>query len=276
MYVDSHAHLTGQAFATDLTETLQRAAGAGLEQILAIGCAPPGSLDCAIRIAEQNPWIHATLGIDPHQAKLATGEIFQEMARLARHPRVIAWGEIGLDYYYDLSPRDVQRRVFRRQLELAVEAGLPVSIHCRPTEGTENAWEELLQILRDAWVPSGIGGILHCFTGEWNHARAVLDFGFYISFSGIITYPKAQELRGTARRVPLDRLLIETDAPYLSPVPYRGKRNEPAHVVYTSVVLGSLFGRTGEEMGEITARNFYTLFPRVRRGGTENYVQKSD
>ena len=268
MYIDSHAHIAGPAFMADLREVLERAEKAGVERILAIGCSPAGSLDCAIRCAESHGKIYATIGIDPHEAKLATNQAWGEMERLARHPRVIAWGEIGLDYFYDLSPRDVQRGVFRRQLELARAATLPLILHCRPSEGSDNAWSDTLQILRESWVTSEIGGIVHCFTGEWQHARAALDLGFYISFSGILTYPKARALRETARKIPADRLLIETDCPYLAPVPHRGKRNEPAHVVYTSAMLGSLFGRSEEEMGTITARNFYTLFPRVYCGGS--------
>jgi TatD DNase family protein len=264
MYIDSHAHLAGAAFSADLTEVLARAETAGIERILAIGCFPQGTLDCAIGVAEKYSGVYATIGIDPHEAKSATSAALQELERLAKHPRVIACGEIGLDYYYDLSPRDVQKRVFGEQLELAKTANLPAILHCRASSASENAWDDALQMLRGQWAFSGIGGIVHCFTGEWHHARAALDLGFYTSFSGILTYPKAQQLRETARRIPADRLLIETDCPYLAPVPKRGKRNEPAHVVHTAAVLGSLFGRSGEETGESTARNFYTLFPGTR------------
>jgi TatD DNase family protein len=263
MYIDSHTHLCGPVFAADLPEVMARAEKAGIEQILVIGLAPDGSLDRAIGMATQNSRVYATIGIDPHEAKSATDTMFQQLESLARRPRVIAWGEIGLDYFHDLSPRDVQRSVFRRQLELASSANLPVILHCRASKGSENSWDDALTILREQWAPSGLGGIVHCFTGEWHHAQAALDLGFYISFSGILTYPQAQGLRETAQKVPPDRLLIETDCPYLAPVPHRGKRNEPAHVVYTAAILGSLFGRSGEAMGEITARNFYTLFPRV-------------
>jgi TatD DNase family protein len=264
MYIDSHAHLAAEAFAADLPSVLAKAEQAGLERVLVIGCSPPGALDCAILLAERHSWVYATIGIDPHQAKFATNAAMEELGRLAAHPRVIAWGEIGLDYYYDLSPREVQKQCFARQLEFARAAKLPVSIHCRASEGSENAWDDVLQTLRGQWASSGIGGIVHCFTGEWHHARAALDMGFYISFSGILTYPKAQELRETARKIPADRLLIETDCPYLAPVPHRGKRNEPANIIHTAAILGSLSGRSGEETAELTSRNFYELFPGAR------------
>jgi TatD DNase family protein len=182
------------------------------------------------------------------------------MEHLAKHPKVIAWGEIGLDYYYDHSPREVQREVFTRQMELAARANLPIVIHCRPSEASDNAWEDCLKLLREHWAAKALGGILHCFTGTDAQAKDALDLGFMISFAGNLTFPKAQQIRDAALEVPLDRLLIETDSPYLAPVPHRGKRNEPAFVKETARKLGELRGMTAEEVGEQTTQNFYKFF----------------
>ena len=262
MYIDSHAHLDGPKFDSDRDQVLVRAREAGLERILAIGSGTgPGTLDCAIQVASQYDWIYATIGIHPHEAKLATEADYDEMRQLAANPKVIAWGEIGLDYFYDHSPREVQKEVFRRQMELARAARLPIIIHCRPTNNSENAWDDTLQMLRDHWAPSGLPGILHCFTGEWKHAQAALDIGFYISFAGNVSFPKAENIREAAKQVPLERILIETDSPFLAPVPHRGKRNEPAFVVNTAETIANLRGITPEETGEQTRNNFYRLFP---------------
>jgi TatD DNase family protein len=265
LYIDSHAHLEGPRFDADRAEVINRARAAGLERIVAIGSGTgPGTLDCAIKIAEQHDWIFATLGIHPHEAKLAGDADFVEMEQLARNPRVIAWGEIGLDYFYDHSPRDVQKTVFSKQMEQARTAKLPIVIHCRPSNDSENAWDDTLQMLRDEWAPSGLGGILHCFTGSWKHASAALDMGFYISFAGNVSFPKAENIREAAKKVPLDRMLIETDSPFLAPVPHRGKRNEPAFVINTAHTIGQLHGLSKEEIGARTTENFYTMFGRTR------------
>ena len=262
MYIDSHAHIEGHKFDSDRVEMLSRAREAGLERILAIGSGTgPGTYDCALKYAEQHDWIFASTGLHPHEASVATQADYDEMARLAEHPRLIAWGEIGLDYFYDHSPRDVQKEVFRRQMELARAAKLPIIIHCRPSNNSENAWDDCLDMLRQHWAPSGLPGILHCFTGDWKHAQAALDFGFYISFAGNVSFPKAENIRAAAKQVPLDRTLIETDSPYLAPVPHRGKRNEPAFVVNTAAAIAQLRGLTQEEIGKRTAKNFYRLFP---------------
>jgi TatD DNase family protein len=265
VYIDSHAHLEGHKFDQDRAEVLQRAREAGLERILAIGSGTgPGTLDCAIKIAEQHDWIFATLGIHPHEAKLAGESDYAEMEQLARHPKIMAWGEIGLDYFYDHSPREVQQEVFRRQMEQAQAARLPIIIHCRPTNNSENAWDDTIQMLRDHWASSGLGGILHCFTGEWKHAQAALDMGFYISFAGNVSFPKAENIRAAAKQVPIERMLIETDSPFLAPVPHRGKRNEPAFVVNTAEAIAQLRGVSKEEIGQRTAQNFYSLFPKTK------------
>src|SRR5437588_1929187 len=193
MLVDSHAHLDGPKFDTDRTEVLGRARAAGVVNILAIGSGTgPGTLDCAIRIAEQHDWIYASIGVHPHEAKLATESDYAQLETLASHPRVIGFGEIGLDYFYDHSPREVQRQVFVRQMEIARTAKLPIIIHCRPSENSENAWDDTLQLMREHWASAGIGGVLHCFTGEQQHAKAALDMGFTISFSGNVTFSKAE------------------------------------------------------------------------------------
>jgi TatD DNase family protein len=261
MFVDSHAHLEMEQFNADREQMLTRARDAGIATIVAIGSGTgPGSLDCGIQLAERYEFIYATIGIHPHEAKLANDADFDELTRLATRPKVIAWGEIGLDYFYDHSPRDVQQQVFLKQLQLARAAKLPVVIHCRPSEGSDNAWEECLTLLQEHWAASGLGGILHCFTGTWPRAKRALDMGFMISFAGNVTFPKAAQIRDAAKEVPLDRMLIETDSPFLAPVPYRGKRNEPAFVKEVARQLGELRGLSTEEVGRKTSRNFYSFF----------------
>jgi len=261
MLVDSHAHLEGPRFDTDRAETLERARAAGVVNILAIGSGTgPGTLDCAIRIAEQHDWIYASIGIHPHEAKLATESDYAELESLAGNPRVIGFGEIGLDYYYDHSPREVQQNVFIRQMEIARAAKLPIIIHCRPSDNSENAWDDTLRLIRERWASTGLGGVLHCFTGEQKHAKAALDMGFLISFSGNVTFPKAENIRDAARTIPEDRMFIETDSPFLAPVPYRGKRNEPAFVAKTAEKIAELRGKSADEIGDITANNFFRFF----------------
>jgi TatD DNase family protein len=259
--VDSHAHLEMEQFNSDREAVLERARQTGVRTIVAIGSGTgPGSLDCGIQLAAQHEFIYATIGIHPHEAKLATDADFDELARLANQPKVIAWGEIGLDYFYDHSPREVERRVFTRQMEMARALKLPIVIHCRPSENSDDAWEECLTLIHRQWASSGLGGILHCFTGTWEHARRALDMGFMISFAGNITFPKAQQIRDAAKQIPLDRMLIETDSPFLAPVPYRGKRNEPAFVKETARQLGELRGVSPGEIARLTAKNFYSFF----------------
>jgi TatD DNase family protein len=261
MFVDSHAHLDGKQFDSDREQVIARAREAGVATIVAIGNGDgPPELDAGIKLAELHPFMYATIGIHPHEARLASDHSYQEMERLAKHPKVIAWGEIGLDYYYDHSPRDTQQQVFIRQMELAAAAKKPIVIHCRPSDNSENAWEDCLQLMNEHWAPKGIGGILHCFTGNWPQAKRALDMGFMISFAGNLTFPKAQQIRDAALEVPLDRMFIETDCPYLAPVPHRGKRNEPAFVIETARKIGELRGLSMEEVGEQTSCNFYNFF----------------
>jgi len=261
IFVDSHAHLEMEQFDADRGQMLARAREAGIETIVAIGSGTgPGSLDCGIQLAEQHDFIYATIGIHPHEARLASDADFEEMVQLAKRPKVIAWGEIGLDYFYDHSPREVQQQVFLKQLNLAQSAKLPIVIHCRPSDNSDDAWQECLKLLQKHWAASGLGGILHCFTGTWAHAAQALDMGFMISFAGNVTFPKAQQIREAAKQVPLDRMLIETDSPFLAPVPHRGKRNEPSFVKEVARQLGELRGLSAEDVGLQTANNFYRFF----------------
>jgi TatD DNase family protein len=261
MFVDSHAHLDGKQFDSDRGQVIARAREAGVRTIVAIGNGDgPEQVDCGIRLAEQYDFIYATLGIHPHEARLADEAAYLNLERLAKYPKVIALGEIGLDYFYDHSLRDVQKEVFLRQMELAAAAKLPIVIPCRPSEASDNAWEDCLGLMREHWAGKGLGGILHCFTGNFPQAKAALDMGFMISFAGNLTFPKAQQIRDAAQQVPLERMLIETDSPYLAPVPHRGQRNEPAFVKETARKLGELRGLSAEEVGEQTTRNFYNFF----------------
>ncbi len=267
MFIDSHAHLEGNRYDSDRDEVLARAKQSGIEAYLAIGNGDgPETADCGIQLAEkydakpEYPRIWASVGIHPHEANLANEAADSQMLLWARHPRVIAWGEIGLDYFYDHSPRELQKTVFVRQMELAKAAKLPIIIHCRPSDNSENAWDDCLAMITEHWGSSGLGGILHCFTGSVEHARRGLDLGFMISFAGNITFPKAQPIRDAAKIVLLDRMLIETDSPYLAPIPHRGQRNEPVFVREVARQIGELRNLSAEEIGSQTAQNFYKFF----------------
>jgi TatD DNase family protein len=224
--------------------------------MMAIGTG--GDLDVAIQQAERYPFIYATIGVHPHDAAQATPDTFERLRDLAGHPKVLAIGEIGLDYHYDFSPRDVQRSVFERQLEIAAEFHKPIVIH------TREAWDDTLTRLTS--LPHG--GIMHCFTGDTAQARQALDLGFHLSFGGVLTFPKAEGLREAAKITPEDRLLVETDCPYLAPVPYRGKRNEPAFVVETARRLAQVRGVTPEAIADCTTRNFRALCLRGQTGNS--------
>ena len=253
--VDSHCHLDDSKFDEDREQAIERARAAGVERLLAIGTGNgPPDLEAALRLAERYPFFYATVGVHPHDAAKATEDTFARLRDLAAHPKVKALGEIGLDYHYDFSPREVQRAVFGKQLQAAADAGLPVVIH------TREAWEDTLDLLR-GWRG---GGIMHCFTGDERQARQALDLGFHLAFGGVLTFPKAEEVRQSARITPEDRLLVETDCPYLAPVPMRGKRNEPAFLVETVRRLAEVRGVSPERVAEVTTRNFARLC--LRRG----------
>jgi TatD DNase family protein len=267
MYIDSHAHLEGNRYETDREDVLRRAKEAGIEGYLAIGNGDgPDTADCGIKLAEkydgkpEYPRIWASVGIHPHEANLASDAANAQMLEWARNSRVIAWGEIGLDYFYDHSPHEVQKTVFLQQMELAQAAKLPIIIHCRPSDNSKNAWDDCLSMIAERWKSAGRGGILHCFTGGVEHASRGLDMGFLISFAGNITFSKAQPLRDAAKIVPLDRMLIETDSPYLAPIPHRGQRNEPAFVTEVARQIGELRNLSAEQVGLETTQNFYRFF----------------
>lgn len=252
--IDSHCHLDGKAFSADRDEAIRRAREAGVETMVAIGSGDgPPDLEAGIRLAEQYPFVYATVGVHPHDAAKAEDSIYGEILSLSAHSKVVAVGEIGLDYHYNFAPPEVQRRVFIRQLETAREAGLPVVIH------TREAWSDTFAILAGHWPADGPGGIMHCFSGGPREAEEALGLGFHLSFSGIVTYPKAVEVHEAARLCPLDRLLVETDSPYLAPVPHRGKRNEPAYVVRTAERLAELRGESLEAVASATTANWRRL-----------------
>jgi TatD DNase family protein len=256
MFVDSHAHIDGPEFDGDRGEVLQRARDAGVATILNIGTGDPhsGAFERAARLAELNKDVYTAVGVHPHDARLYDDSAEELIQKLLSGQRVIAWGEIGLDFHYDNSPRDVQVEVFRRQIQAARELGVPVIIHTREAE------HETLEILRDEWGASKLPGIMHCFSGSATLAKQCVELGFSISFSGIVTFKKAGDLRAIVEEVPLDRLLIETDCPFLTPVPHRGKRNEPAYVVEVARCLAGLRGMTLDEMGQLTTQNFCRIF----------------
>jgi len=248
--VDSHCHLDDEKFDADREAVIDRARAAGVERMLAIGTGDgPPDLEAGIRLAERYDCVRATIGVHPHDAAKTTEETFVRLRKLAAHPKVLAIGETGLDYHYDFSPREVQREVFARQLALAAELRKPVVIH------TREAWEDTLALIKN--LPRG--GIMHCFTGDEKQAREALNRGFHLAFGGVLTFPRADAVRAAARLAPDDRLLVETDCPYLAPVPHRGKRNEPAYMVETVRRLAAIRGRTAEEMAAITTRNFERL-----------------
>ena len=256
---DSHSHLEFPQFDEDRDQVFERAWVSGVRHLVAIGSGTgPHRLRAGLEMAAGRDWVYPTIGIHPHEAKLATDGHFLELEQLARNPQVIAVGEIGLDYHYDHSPRDVQQAVFRRQLDLAERNRLPVIIHCR------EAWPDCLRILEERWKRTGLGGIFHCFSGSFEDARRGMDAGFYISFAGTLTFPKAADLRDVAARIPWDRLLIETDCPFLAPVPKRGKRNEPAFVQFVADQMGLVRGVSGAEAAARTTRNFLGFLDRLR------------
>lgn len=251
MFTDSHCHLDSEKFAADLDAVLDRAAAAGVTRMLSIGTGDgPPEVDRAVRIADRYEQVYATVGVHPHDAAKVEPKTFDDLRALAAHKKVVAFGEIGLDYHYDFSPREVQRDVFVEQLKLARDLNLPITIH------TREAWDDTMAILREHW--SG-PGIMHCFTGTPEQAREALDFGFHISFAGVTTFKTAENVREALLITPDNRLLIETDAPFLAPIPYRGKRNEPSFMPETAAVVARVRGTTVEEVAALTARNFSEL-----------------
>ena len=286
MLIDSHCHIDGEQFDDDRDAVVQRARDAGVVAMLNIGTGDPHGDDFrrAVAVAERHEGVYASVGVHPHDAKLYDDAAEEHLIELAKNEKVIAWGEIGLDYYYDHSPRDVQRDVFRRQIRTAKRLGLPVIIHSRDSD------DETVEILTEEFERSAdtpvrnedrfgsksaavspeepaiadksvrVPGIMHCFGGTPAMAEALMEIGFLISFAGNVTFKKAENLREAARVVPLDRLLIETDCPFLTPVPFRGKRNEPSFVIHTAKFLADFYGVDVEKLADQTTSNFVDFF----------------
>lgn len=254
MLIDSHAHIQDKEYTGEVEAVIERARVAGVERIVVVGGAGDMSSNTdAIALAESFHTVFATIGMHPHDAKDVGAEELETLRQLTTHSKVVAVGETGLDYYYDHSPHEVQERVFSSFIHMACETGLPIIVHERDAAG--KAAELLYQ--------EGNGklcGVIHCFTGSYEAARAYLDLGFYLSFTGIITFKNAEPLRAVVRQVPLDRLLVETDAPYLTPVPYRGKRNEPAYVRFVAETVANIRGISLEEVARVTSANAQNLF----------------
>ncbi len=260
MLIDSHCHLDGKTFDDDRDAVLDAARAAGVEGFLTIGTGDgPPDLEPAIRIADQYDDVWATVGVHPHDAAQSTPETLTRLHELCSHPKVLAVGEIGLDYHYDHSPRGDQKRVFIEQMGVAAMEEKPIIIH------TREAWDDTLELLEEHWKPTGLGGIMHCFSGNLEQAQASLDLGFHISFAGMLTFGRSDELRTAAAALPLERLLVETDSPYLTPAPYRKiRRNEPRFVVETARKLAEVQGLEFEQVCEATTANFRSLF-KLRR-----------
>lgn len=251
MIWDTHAHLDDRQFETDRASVIQRARDAGITNIVNIGHSEASSRE-AVNLSNQHSFIYAAVGIHPHEAKSCTEKTWELLLRLSQNPKVLAWGEIGLDYYRDLSPRDIQRKVFIRQIELANEVGLPIVIHNRDAHG------DTLQILKK--YPPQVGGVLHSYSGSLEMAKELLEMGFYLSFSGPITYKNARQPLEVATYVPEDRFVVETDCPYLPPEPFRGKRNEPSHVRKVVEKIAELKGLSFERVAQLSSENAKRLF----------------
>ncbi|MGP8269068.1 MAG: TatD family hydrolase [Terracidiphilus sp.] len=267
MLIDSHSHLDSERYAEDRAAMLSRAWEAGVGTVLSIGIGEQAAgmgraLDVCREFNGQPgvPKLYASAGVYPHNTHELNEDVLGKLDRLLAEPEVIACGEIGLDYYHEGAPHAVQRMGLIRQLEIAAARKRPILIHCRPKEGTTDAWDDLFEILETHWLPTRLGGIMHCFGGGFEQARRSLNMGFLVSFAGNLTYPKAQPLRDVAAKLPIDGVLVETDAPWLAPTPDRGKRNEPAWVVQTALVLGELLGKDKEEIASATTKNFFRLF----------------
>lgn len=256
MLIDSHAHLEGKRFDADRTDAIVRAREAGVRTLLTVGQVGESwdSMNASLALAEANDDIVTSVGLHPHDARFFTAAIAARMVETARHPKVVAWGECGLDFHYDNSPRDAQREAFREQLRLAREADLPVIIHSR------EAAAETLDMIREAFGADPARGVFHCFSYDEKIGRAAVEMGMYVSFSGIVTFPGAPEVQRAALELPLDRILIETDCPFLAPVPYRGRRNEPAFVVAVAAKIAELRGLTIDDVAAATTSNFNRLF----------------
>jgi TatD DNase family protein len=267
LLIDSHAHLDSPRYDDDREAMLRRAYDAGVGVVLAIGIGEQAHrMDGALAVCREFngkpgiPRLYSSAGVYPHNTPEIDDAVLATLDSLLAEPEVIACGEIGLDYFHEGAPHPAQRDGLIRQLEIAAQRKRPILIHCRPKDGATDAWDELLEILVAHWQPTGLGGVMHCFGGSYEQAARSLDLGFLISFAGNLTYPKAQPLRDVAARLPLNRLLVETDAPWLAPVPNRGQRNEPAWTAHTALVLAGLLGVEEQEIASATTKNFFRLF----------------
>ncbi|HET7103920.1 MAG TPA: TatD family hydrolase [Terracidiphilus sp.] len=267
MLIDSHAHLDSPRYDDDREAMLRRAHEAGVGAVLSIGIGEgPAEMHQALDICRQFngkpglPRLFASAGVYPHNTPEIDDTVLARLDGLLAQPEVIACGEIGIDYYHEGAAPEAQRGGLVRQLEVAAARRRPILIHCRPRDGQTDAWDHLFLTLDTYWRHTGIGGVMHCFGGGWEQARRSLDMGFLVSFAGNLTYPAAQPLRDVASRLPLDGILVETDAPWLAPVPDRGKRNEPAFVTRTARMLASLLGVEAGGLAAATTKNFARLF----------------
>jgi TatD DNase family protein len=254
MLIDSHAHIQGSEYAAEVEAVVKRAQDAGVENIIVVGGAGKvSSNEAAVVLAESYPALYATVGMHPHDAKDVSEDEIEKLKELTAKPKVIAVGETGLDFYYNHSPREIQHKVFARFIGMAKETNLPLVVHER------DAHQAVAELLREEGGRK-IRGVIHCFTGDFDAARRYLDLGFYLSFTGIITFKNAEALRDVVRQVPLERMFVETDSPYLTPVPYRGKRNEPAYVRLVAETVAKVKGLSLEEVAQATTRNARSLF----------------
>lgn len=252
--VDSHAHIQGSEFAADVAQVIRRAQEVGVEKIVVVGGSGDlSSNQAALELANFSPGLFATVGMHPHDAKRVSDEDLKRLKELISDPKVVAVGETGLDFYYDHSPREIQIELFCRFIHMARQAGLPIVVHNR------EAQREVAELIRNEGKRE-LRGVIHCFTGDYEAARAFLDLGFYLSFTGIITFKNADSLRDVVRKLPLDRILVETDSPYLAPVPHRGKRNEPAFVRFVAETVAQIRGLRLDQVAEVTSRNAEELF----------------
>jgi TatD DNase family protein len=252
--IDSHCHLDEARFGDDRDAVIVRALDAGVSRMVTIGASEQMQSNYgAVALAAQHAAIFATVGVHPHDASIVSPAIVDEVARLAGSPKVVGIGETGLDYYYDNSPRAAQQDAFRQFISLARRLRLPLVVHLR------DAYDDAVSIMREEHA-ADVGGVIHCFSGDRTAARAFLDLGFHLSFSGIVTFKNADELRAVARMVPADRFMVETDAPFLTPVPHRGKRNEPAYVMQVAATVADLHHVDAGELARQTTANFHTLF----------------
>lgn len=255
MLIDSHAHLDRREYASDLDDVIARARAAGVGRVICIGLwRGPGDFGDALGLADRDPaTFAATIGVHPHEAVQVPEEDWATVERLASDPRVVGVGETGLDFYYDHSPRDVQVAAFRRSIRIAKAAGKPVVVHVRDAD------DACADVLESEGIPEA-GGVIHCFTGNRARAERYLALGLYLSVAGVVTFKSADDLRDAVRHAPRDRVLVETDCPFLAPIPFRGKRNEPAHVAHTAARVAELWGVSPAEVAELTTANARRLF----------------